>query len=92
MMANLQTYVDIKENIGQEYIIQGIRYTLSAADNFAYTDPIDGSQAVKQGIRFMFSDDSRLFFRLSGLISISAVAMCTEARLTDLKCREPQTV
>ena len=67
-MANLQAYVDIKENIGREYIIQGNRYTLSAADNFAYTDPIDGSQAVKQGIRFMFSDDSRLVFRLSGWI------------------------
>ena len=66
-MANLQAYVDIKENIGREYIIQGNRYTLSAADNFAYTDPIDGSKAVKQGIRFMFSDDSRLVFRLSGL-------------------------
>ena len=66
MMANLQAYVDIKENIGREYIIQGTQYTLSAADNFAYTDPIDGSQAVKQGIRLMFSDDSRLVFRLSG--------------------------
>ena len=43
MMANLQVYVDIKENIGQAYIIQGIRYTLSAADSFAYTGPIDGS-------------------------------------------------
>ena len=65
-MANLQAYVDIKENIGQKYIIQGNKYTLSAADNFAYTDPIDGSKAVNQGIRFMFSDDSRLVFRLSG--------------------------
>ena len=68
MMANLQAYVDIKENIGREYIIQGNRYTLSAADNFAYTDPIDGSKASKQGIRIMFSDGSRLVFRLSGLM------------------------
>ena len=68
MMANLQVYVDNKDNIGREYSIQDVRYTVSAADNFAYTDPIDGSKASKQGIRIMFSDDSRLVFKLSGWI------------------------
>ena len=67
-MANLQAYVDNKDNIGREYSVQGTKYTVSAADNFAYTDPIDGSKASKQGIRIMFSDGSRLVFRLSGLI------------------------
>ena len=65
-MANLQAYVDNKDNIGREYSVQGAKYTVSAADNFAYTDPIDGSKASKQGIRIMFSDGSRLVFRLSG--------------------------
>ena len=68
MMANLQAYVDNKDNIGREYSVQGTKYTVSTADNFAYTDPIDGSKASKQGIRIMFSDGSRLVFRLSGLI------------------------
>lgn len=67
-MANLQAYVDNKDNIGREYSVQGVKYTVSAADNFAYTDPIDGSTSSKQGIRIMFSDDSRLVFRLSGWI------------------------
>ena len=68
MMANLQAFVDDKANIGREYSVQGLSasYTVSAADNFSYTDPIDGSQASKQGIRIMFSDGSRLVFRLSG--------------------------
>lgn len=41
-------------------------YSLSYADDFAYTDPIDGSVSHKQGLRFGFSDGSRLVFRLSG--------------------------
>ena len=40
--------------------------TLSAADQFAYTDPVDGSQSHKQGVRVMFACGSRIVFRLSG--------------------------
>lgn len=36
------------------------------ADNFSYTDPVDGSVASKQGIRIIFQDASRLVWRLSG--------------------------
>lgn len=39
-------------------------YVLETADNFAYTDPIDGSVAKNQGIRFVFQDGSRIIFRL----------------------------
>lgn len=41
-------------------------FTVSAADDFAYTDPVDGSVSRKQGIRILFSDGSRVVFRLSG--------------------------
>jgi len=41
-------------------------YTISVADDFSYTDPVDGSVATKQGIRFLMSDGSRIIFRLSG--------------------------
>merc|ERR1711966_158184 len=34
-------------------------YTISMADDFKYTDPVDGSVAQKQGIRFLMSDESR---------------------------------
>jgi phosphoglucomutase len=37
-----------------------------SADDFAYTDPVDGSLTTKQGIRIGFDDDSRIVFRLSG--------------------------
>ena len=35
----------------------------SPADDFAYTDPIDGSVAKGQGLRFVFTDGSRIIFR-----------------------------
>ncbi len=37
-----------------------------AADDFAYTDPTDGSVSRKQGVRVLFSDDARIVYRLSG--------------------------
>jgi phosphoglucomutase len=40
--------------------------TVSSADDFAYTDPIDGSVSTAQGIRVGFVDGSRIVFRLSG--------------------------
>jgi phosphoglucomutase len=47
-------------------------YELDYADDFEYTDPIDGSVASKQGVRFVFSDGSRFIFRLSGTGSSGA--------------------
>lgn len=41
-------------------------YEIAIADDFSYTDPIDGSIAEKQGIRIIFKDGSRIVFRLSG--------------------------
>ncbi|MDH5786068.1 MAG: alpha-D-glucose phosphate-specific phosphoglucomutase [Chromatiales bacterium] len=41
-------------------------YTVSYADNFAYTDPIDNSESSHQGLRIGFTDGSRIIFRLSG--------------------------
>merc|ERR1719188_1771283 len=35
-------------------------------DMFEYLDPVDGSISKNQGIRFIFEDDSRIIFRLSG--------------------------
>jgi phosphoglucomutase len=41
-------------------------YEVSYADDFSYTDPVDGSVSNRQGIRIGFSDGSRIVFRLSG--------------------------
>ena len=40
--------------------------TVKLADDFAYTDPVDGSVATHQGVRIVFDDDARIVFRLSG--------------------------
>jgi phosphoglucomutase len=47
---------------GKQYGQYEVRY----ADDFSYTDPIDGSISQKQGIRIGFSNGSRIVFRLSG--------------------------
>ncbi|KAL5746194.1 hypothetical protein ACOSP7_027340 [Xanthoceras sorbifolium] len=47
-------------------------YILQFADDFTYTDPVDGSVASKQGVRFVFTDGSRIIFRLSGTGSAGA--------------------
>ena len=35
-------------------------------DDFSYTDPVDGSISHNQGVRILFTDGSRIVFRLSG--------------------------
>ena len=39
---------------------------IDAADDFAYTDPVDGSRSEKQGVRILLQGGSRVVFRLSG--------------------------
>ncbi|MEY4353746.1 MAG: hypothetical protein RLZZ609_1987 [Cyanobacteriota bacterium] len=39
---------------------------ISVADDFAYTDPVDGSVSQGQGLRLLLDDGSRVVLRLSG--------------------------
>lgn len=48
--------------VGKEYG----KYKVKYADDFSYTDPVDGSVSKNQGIRIGFTDGSRIVFRLSG--------------------------
>ena len=45
-------------------VVEGM--AIAGADDFAYTDPVDGSVSTKQGVRVMFADGSRFVLRLSG--------------------------
>ena len=45
---------------------------VSYADDFSYTDPIDGSVSEHQGLRIGFGDGSRIVFRLSGTGTVGA--------------------
>ncbi|HEV8145331.1 MAG TPA: alpha-D-glucose phosphate-specific phosphoglucomutase [Bryobacteraceae bacterium] len=41
-------------------------FTVAHADDFRYTDPVDGGETPHAGIRIAFSDGSRIVCRLSG--------------------------
>jgi phosphoglucomutase len=41
-------------------------YRVEHADDFAYTDPVDGSSSRAQGIRILFQGGARIVYRLSG--------------------------
>jgi phosphoglucomutase len=40
--------------------------TIASADDFAYTDPVDGSVSTGQGVRILLDGGSRIVLRLSG--------------------------
>jgi len=46
--------------------------TVTRADDFAYTDPVDGSVSAHQGIRVMFEGGARIVLRLSGTGTVGA--------------------
>jgi phosphoglucomutase len=47
-------------------------YKVEAADDFAYHDPVDGSDAEHQGVRVMFEGGARIVYRLSGTGTVGA--------------------
>jgi len=47
-------------------------YTVKYADEFSYTDPVDGSVSNNQGIRIGFENGSRIIYRLSGTGTVGA--------------------
>ena len=60
LMADLRA--QLPALTGQSFAGQRV----NIADDFSYTDPIDGSVATKQGVRIIFDNGSRIVFRLSG--------------------------
>ncbi|NQU72831.1 MAG: alpha-D-glucose phosphate-specific phosphoglucomutase, partial [Rhodospirillales bacterium] len=46
--------------------------TIQSADDFSYTDPLDGSASSHQGIRIIFDNGSRIVLRLSGTGTVGA--------------------
>lgn len=43
-----------------------------SAEDFSYTDPVDGSISANQGYRFIFDDGSKIIMRLSGTGTVGA--------------------
>ena len=46
--------------------------TVASADEFSYTDPVDGSVASAQGVRITFESGGRVVLRLSGTGTVGA--------------------
>jgi phosphoglucomutase len=60
-------------------------FIVAAADDFSYEDPIDKSVSNHQGIRIIFTDTSRIVFRLSGTGSQGAtIRMYVEKYVSDV--------
>lgn len=62
----------LRESLGT---LPGRRFgplTVAACDDFAYTDPVDGSVTASQGVRILFEEDARVVFRLSGTGTVGA--------------------
>ena len=57
--------------------------TVSSADNFDYTDPVDGSVSTGQGIRIGFTNGSRIVMRLSGTGTSGAALRLYFERFTE---------
>jgi phosphoglucomutase len=47
-------------------------FEIAGADDFAYHDPVDGSDSRHQGVRILFPDGSRIVYRLSGTGTVGA--------------------
>uniref|UniRef100_F6PKQ4 EF-hand calcium-binding domain-containing protein 7 n=1 Tax=Xenopus tropicalis TaxID=8364 RepID=F6PKQ4_XENTR len=72
MMKDLETLMFDRAFIGQQLSVGDKVYTVEKADNFEYSDPVDGSISRNQGLRLIFADGSRVIFRLSGTGSAGA--------------------
>lgn len=72
MMAQLEELVQEPYFVGKVLASGDKQYKVLKGDNFSYIDPIDGSEASKQGIRIIFEDGSRIVYRLSGTGSSGA--------------------
>ncbi|KAK7135693.1 hypothetical protein R3I94_014380 [Phoxinus phoxinus] len=66
LMRDLEAVITDKAFTTQKFSVGNNVYSVEKADNFEYIDPVDGSVSRKQGLRIIFTDSSRIIFRLSG--------------------------
>ncbi|CAB1320058.1 unnamed protein product [Coregonus sp. 'balchen'] len=66
LMRDLEGVITDKTFPSQKFAVGSTVYSVERADNFQYIDPVDGTVVRNQGLRIVFTDASRLVFRLSG--------------------------
>uniref|UniRef100_G1RA01 Phosphoglucomutase 5 n=1 Tax=Nomascus leucogenys TaxID=61853 RepID=G1RA01_NOMLE len=72
IMRDLEALVTDKSFIGQQFAVGSHVYSVAKTDSFEYVDPVDGTVTKKQGLRIIFTDASRLIFRLSSSSGVRA--------------------
>ncbi|XP_067108885.1 phosphoglucomutase-1-like [Osmerus mordax] len=72
MMEDLEMFIVDKSFAGQRFAVGEKVYQVERADNFEYSDPVDGTISRNQGLRIIFCDGSRIIYRLSGTGSTRA--------------------
>jgi phosphoglucomutase len=63
---------DLRKSLGALPGREVAGLVVTAADDFAYTDPVDGSTSRNQGVRILFEGGSRIVLRLSGTGTVGA--------------------
>ena len=61
-----QIMTSLRQNLPNFLVNHFNGESIAIADDFSYRDPIDGSVSNHQGIRIIFTNGSRIVFRLSG--------------------------
>ncbi|KAM9969763.1 hypothetical protein ACTFIR_001599 [Dictyostelium discoideum] len=74
MMKHVSQQIESKQLIGKKFtgISDSLEYEIASCDDFEYKDPIDSSVSSHQGLRIIFTDGSRIIYRLSGTGSTGA--------------------
>ncbi|CAL8280794.1 unnamed protein product [Lota lota] len=72
LMEDLEILMMDKSFVSQRFAVTDNIYQVEQADNFEYTDPVDSTITRNQGLRIVFTNGSRIVYRLSGTGGVGA--------------------
>ncbi|XP_037230275.1 phosphoglucomutase-like protein 5 [Falco biarmicus] len=72
IMRDLEALTTDKSFSHQQFAVGNNIYSVERTDSFEYIDPVDGTVTKRQGLRIVFSDASRLIFRMSASSHVRA--------------------
>ncbi|XP_053788608.1 phosphoglucomutase-like protein 5 isoform X1 [Vidua macroura] len=72
IMRDLEALITDKSFSHQQFAVGNNMYSVERTDSFEYIDPVDGTVTKRQGLRIIFSDASRLIFRMSASSHVRA--------------------
>ncbi|NXE55485.1 PGM5 protein, partial [Casuarius casuarius] len=72
IMRDLEALITDKSFSNQQFAVGSNIYSVERTDSFEYVDPVDGTVTKRQGLRIVFSDASRLIFRMSASSHVRA--------------------